>query len=618
MEVRVNRSSWGTSIPLALCVVFSGLMYIACDDSYRSNASTSSSGNGGSGNGSGTAGNGGDDPFNLDGSMPCDDVCSNDLRSVRNSCTDELIKQCTPDEGCLDAMCIPDPCKAAEGAKSSAGCDYWAVKTALRPQADGACFAAFVANTWDKNVRINVAYDGAALDPATFAYIPSNGAGGVVNYKPYDAVAGLPPGEVAILFLSRNPVGGSVVDCPKPAAKQIDTGFSGTGIGKAFHITTDYPVAAYQMVPFGGGTAAVTSATLLLPTSAWGTNYIAVNAYKAIPDPPPPGNPIGGYPSLVVLAKEDMTKVTLLPNANIVGGPGVAAAMANTQASYTLNAGQFLQITQPAELTGSPLETDKPVGVFGASTCMQIPTDKLDCDSGQQQLPPVGALGSEYVAVRHKSRTPAMEESARWRLVGVVDGTTLTWSPTKPASAPATLKLGEVVEFSDPGPFVVRSQDADHPFYLGGYMTGGADFGFVGDPEWHNVVPPQQYLRRYVLFTDPTYPETSLVVVRARSKQTKMFAPVNLKCLGGEITGWKPVGDGTGDYEWAIVDLVTGNFVNVDPCSNGPQEMTSDAPFGVTVWGWGTTQQTLRVSYAYPAGAGFKPINKIVVPPTPK
>ena len=43
--------------------------------------------------------------------------------------------------------------------------------------------------------------------------------------------------------------------------------------------------------------------------------------------------------------------------------------------------------------------------------------------------------------------------------------------------------------------------------------------------------------------------------------------------------------------------------------------MSSDAPFGVTVWGWGTTQQTLRVSYAYPAGAGFKPINEIVVPP---
>jgi hypothetical protein len=617
MEVRVNRSSWVTSIPLALCVVFSGLVYLACDDSYRSNPTGGSSGNNG-GNGTGNSGSGGDVVIDVDGSVPCENICSNDGREVRNSCNDNVITKCTPDEGCLNGECIADPCKAAKDGKSSLACDYWAVKTALRPQQDGACFAAFVANTWEKNVHINVEYNGTALNHATkpFAYIPTVGAGGVVDYMQYNAVTGLPPGQVAILFLSRYSEGVSVIDCPKPAALPDETGFSGTGIGKAFHITTDFPVTAYQMVPFNGGSAQVTSATLLLPTSAWGTNYIAINAYKAIPDPMPPANPIGGYPSLVVLATEDATKVTLLPKAAIVGGPGVAAATANTPVSYMLNSGQFLQITQPAELTGSPLESDKPVGVFGASTCMRVPTGKLDCDSGQQQLPPVNALGSEYVAVRYKSRN-ASEEQGLWRLVGVVDGTELTWSPIKPPNAPTKLMLGEVVEFEDPGPFVVRAQDGKHPFYLGAYMTGSADFAGVGDPEWHNVVPPQQYLRRYVLFTDPTYPESSLVVVRVRSKQTKNFEPVTLKCRG-EVMGWTPIGDGTGDYEWTRVNLVTGNFVNVEGCSNGPHEMSSEAPFGVTVWGWGTTQQTLRVSYAYPAGAGFKPINEIVVPPAPK
>ena len=113
-----------------------------------------------------------------------------------------------------------------------------------------------------------------------------------------------------------------------------------------------------------------------------------------------------------------------------------------------------------------------------------------------------------------------------------------------------------MVEFEDPGPFVVRAQDGNHPFYLGAYMTGGAPFMNVGDPEWHNVVPPQQYLRRYVLFTDPTYPETSLVVTRVRSKLTKEFVPVNLKCRG-DLTDWTPLDK---DYEWTRVDLVTGNF----------------------------------------------------------
>jgi len=607
----VKKHSWASSATLALSALLAITGYAACDDSYR-NPQAAGAGTGPGGSGAGGNGGSGGVVIDTDGGVGCDDTCSNDLTAVV-TCNGEIIQQCTADQGCANATCIDNPCLAAEQTKSSYGCDYWALKTALRPQADGACFAAFVANTWAKNAHLQVAYDGQSLDPATFAYIPSIGANGTIQYNPYNANTGIPQGEVAILFLSRFSGGGSVVDCPKPAALDLETGFPGTGVGKAFHITSDYPVVAYQIVPFNGGTAAVTSATLLLPTSAWDTNYLAVNAYKAVPDPAPPQAPFGGYPSLAIVAKENATNVTLLPKVGIAGGAGVPAANANMPVTYTLNAGEFLQITQPEELTGSPLESDKPVAVFGASTCMKVPTSQNDCDSGQQQLAPVRALGSEYAAVRYKSRDPNAEESTKWRLVGAVDATTLTWSPSKPANAPTSIGQGQVLEFDDPGPFVVRSQDAEHPFYLGGYMTGGQPYANVGDPEWVNVVPPQQFLKRYVLFTDPTYPETSLVVVRTKSKVTGEFAPVNLKCKG-VLDGWKAIGE----YEYTRVDLVTGDFQNVDPCTNGPQEMWSDLPFGATVWGWGTTQQTLRVSYAYPAGAGFLPINEIKVPPTPK
>jgi hypothetical protein len=49
--------------------------------------------------------------------------------------------------------------------------------------------------------------------------------------------------------------------------------------------------------------------------------------------------------------------------------------------------------------------------------------------------------------------------------------------------------------------------------------------------------------------------------------------------------------------------------------------MKSAAPFGVTVWGWGTlgvNPSTHDVSYAYPAGASVKAVNQVVVPPTLK
>ncbi len=49
----------------------------------------------------------------------------------------------------------------------------------------------------------------------------------------------------------------------------------------------------------------------------------------------------------------------------------------------------------------------------------------------------------------------------------MVDDTKLTWEPSKPEGAPDTVKLGEVYQFDSGGPFIVKSQDVNHPFYVG-------------------------------------------------------------------------------------------------------------------------------------------------------
>jgi hypothetical protein len=591
--------------------------FAACTDSYQplhanggasSTSTTASHGGGGGG-------------VTLKDSGMCPVTCSNDLKTVID-CQGTVQTTCTADQGCANGVCIDDPCQAAEVSKSSYGCDYYALKTAQRPEADGACFAAFVANTWGKPVHLQVEYAGQMLDPTIFAGIPT-GQGQSVTYQPYDATAGIDVGQVAILFLSRSSKGATVVNCPMTAAvsgNAGETGVAGTGIGNAFHITSDYPVVAYQMTPFGGGQAAFTSATLLLPTSAWDTNYIAINAYTSAEGDGYPG----GLPSLDVVAYQANTQVTILPKAAIVAGTGVVGSPAGTAVTYTLDNGQFLQITQTGELTGSPIQSTLPVGLFGASAGMAVPLGQADIDSAQQQIPPVRAMGNEYVAVRYRGRGGGQDESVPWRLVGAVDGTTLTWAPSTPPGAPKSINLGDVVEINTPGPFVVTSQDLDHPFYLGGYMTGGGGpddggpggFAGEGDPDWVNVITPPQYLNHYVLFTDPTYPETNLVLVRSPSKVDGTFHDVTLNCAGSTtpqtITGWQAIGQ----YQYARVDLSTGNFMSVNGCTNGRQEMLSDLPFGVTVWGWGNTQQTQLVSYAYPAGAGFQPINKVIVPIT--
>jgi hypothetical protein len=381
----------------------------------------------------------------------------------------------------------------------------------------------------------------------------------------------------------------------------------GSGIGQAFRITSDAPVVAYQMLPYGGGVAAVTGASLLVPTSAWDASYVAVNPIGT------DAQVFGRGPSLDIVAAEDDTAITMVPSAPIAPDVGVPSGVAHRPVTFALDRGQVLQLTQGAELSGSTITSNRPIGFWGGHQCTNMPLGpKCCCDHAEQQIPPVRALGSEYVAVPHRPRLGGIEPS-HWRLVGAAAGTTLAYDP--PNAGPATLELGQVAEFTTTAPFVVRSQDGTHPFVLLAYMTSAdailSELGY-GDADFVRVVPPAQYLDRYVFFTDPTYPETNLVVVRKGS------ADVTLDCRGA-IDGWAPIGDG--NYSYARVDLVRHDFQPQAGCDNGRREMSSTAPFGLWVWGWGTPEtvpSTGYVSYGYPAGEGLILINDVELPPVPK
>ena len=563
------------------------------------------------------------------------------------------IAACSPLEQCEEredgAQCV-NPCVDSLGNDTSNGCEFYAVEMDTVPEAEGVCYAVFVVNEWrtGEPARLEVSRGGNVLPIEPFARIPM-GKGASIAYAAYDSTQGLLPNQVVILFLSRDPAGASdptavdpraLANCPLGVEPAVagDAALHGTGIGTAFRIRSNVPVVAYQMLPYGGGRARVTGSTLLLPTSAWDTNYLVADAYQA-PLPSMTNNEPRAGPTTVIVASQDATTVTVKATADIRAGPGVAAALRGTTSSYTLAAGQYLQFTQMAELTGTAVQADKPVGVLGGSTLMDVPLTTLRGDAAQQMLPPVRALGSEYVATRYRTRDPSgAEESVPWRFVGAVDGTRLSYEPAAPAGAPATLDAQELFEFDSPGPFVVRSQDADHPFFVAAYMTGGEPYSGRGDPEFVGVVPPAQYLPRYTFFTDPTYPETNLVVVRVFDPQSRSFPDVTLDCAG-LVGGWQPVGT-AGAYEFARVDLSTGNFQGAGGCDNGVHVISAALPgrdggsaataarFGVTVWGWGNevtwppdttvadeenARFTRWVSYGYPAGANFAPISRAVL-----
>jgi hypothetical protein len=592
---------------------------VACSATSTNNFTTgsgASAGTGGTGQASGTGVGGivisGPTGSNGSGSM-CQTHCSADLHSVVD-CNNSVISTCPPDQGCGATGCV-SACESAKENKSTIGCDYYSVDPDIISEADGACFAAFIANTWGGPVTITVERAGQTYDASQFAYVPS-GTGQNLTYAPLTGGT-LQPGEVAIVFLAQWQ--GFFSPCPpgtNAAYTVNDAAVHGTGFGDAFHISTTAPVVAYDIFPYGGGSSAATSATLLLPTTAWDTNYIAVDAFRKSQIV------AQAQPSIDIVAAEDGTTVTISPTAAIQPGAGVQGTGVGQPMTYNLNKGQILQFTQDEELIGSPIQSNKPIGLWGGTSCLSIDVNSAACDSAHQQIPPVKALGSEYVAVRYRNRFDGQEESPPWRLVGAVDGTQLTWDPSPPGGAPTTLGVGQVAEFHSPGPFTVKSQDNNHPFYMSGHMTGCTEVSpdisdCRGDPEFVNIIPPQQYLSSYVFFTDPTYPETNLVLVR--SKGASGFQDVNLDCAG-VIGGWAPVGS-AGLYEYARIDLVRHDFQPQGNCDNGRHEIHSKGIFGLMVWGWGTAESTFfsqAVSYAYPAGASVQPINTVVVPPVPK
>lgn len=535
--------------------------------------------------------------------VACGLHCSRDLKQVLTGCegAEQVVAQCSADQGCGNGACV-DACQASVLTKGSAGCDFWTVPPDSPFEGKGGCFAAMVANTWDRAVTLSADFGSAPFDISKATYTVSRKNNDAV----YSRLEGpLPPGQVAIVFFAHddNNHEERAARCPSTVTPGmlIEPNTHGTGITKAFHIKTDAPVSAYSIYPYGGADSFVPTATLLLPVSSWTQNYVAVSPFDF--------GETGRRRSIQIIANEDNTEVRMKPTAEIAGGGGIVGATTGVTQTWTLSKGQVLQFLQ-AGLSGSPIETSKPVGLFGGSECTELPTPY--CDILQQQIPPFAQWGTEYAVVPFQSRVASLSADAReqvpYSIVGAVDGTALVYEPARPKNAPETIGAGQLASFITDQVFVVKSQDSKHPFHVNVYMTGstyggGTGTRTTGDPDFVNVPPADQYLDRYVFFTDFTFPETTLTVVRR--KTAKGFVPVELEC-GGEITGFQPLGS-SGTYEFAWVKLTSGFVAQKlakGECSYGRQEAHSTGPFAVTVWGMG-----VDASYGYVGGTGLRPIN---------
>jgi hypothetical protein len=528
--------------------------------------------------------------------------CSRDLHSVIDDCTLAPLETCSTDRGCAAGACVP-ACESAAASQGSIGCSFYTVPPDTDPSSQSSCYTAVIANTWSTPVTIEAELGSTKLDISKSLYRAIT-QGETITYERIDGA--IPPGDLGILFLSqgdKGPDGKNHLDCPpgvEVAWRGILPKAHQTSRYEAFRLTTNAPVSAYSLFPYGGAKSFVPTATLLLPTSSWTTNYLLVDGWKMN----------AGAPFIQIVAQEDNTEVRLRPQVDIRDGAGVSGVARGSVGRWTLKRGEVLELMQPESLAGSPIETSHPVAVFGGNQCAFVPDDGFACDSLHQQIPPIKQWASRYSAVPYPSRRNGLAgaapaaENVYWRAVGATNGTALTYEPAPPPGSPSTLENGEVVTFQSDFPFVVKSQDADHPFYLAVHMTGSQTYMTLGDPDFVNIVPDDQLLDRYVFFLDHTYAKSQLTVVRR--KDVNGFHDVTVDCLGA-IPEWRPLGnDGTTEYAW--IDM-TRDRAPVGTCGYGRHEASSEGAFALYVWGIDS-----YASYGFPAGTGSRPTSPVSVP----
>ena len=483
----------------------------------------------------------------------CGATCGAGLTCVAGACT----PQCTTGSGCnaaIGQVCVGDHCANACDVvlttTSSEGCEFWPV------------------HLWNTE-------DGAGYFQGPLGVVASNTSTSVSATVTLEDATGV--------IATQTVAPGAAATFSVPNARNRLTA---TDLGSAFHLRSTVPIAAYEYNPINAAEAFTGSAALLLPTHTLSSSYFVVSyPYNSgIGTSPPQGQ---GF--LAVIGTQPNTSVTVtVPVATSAGGT-IAAIAAGGTTTLTIGQGQVVEIAEAASLqdiTGATISANKPVAAFGGSGATTVPDTALGGDHFEAQLFPTAVWGTAYECEKYTMRSPIDED--RWRIVGGVNGTTVTLSDPTIATVP-TLAAGQVFEFATSKNFdLLASEPVLVAHYLQAWGTlagsqynpatfprpttnacpfaGGAnDAECIGDANMTLAVPTAQYLSDYTFYTPSSYAYDYVDVI----------APVGASVTldGAAIPALTPIGAGT--YGLAQI-----------PVTSGVHTISGSKPFGITLYGY--------------------------------
>lgn len=353
--------------------------------------------------------------------------------------------------------------------------------------------------------------------------------------------------------------------------------------GGAYHITSTGPISALQLNPTEPEVSSIFSqsndASLLIPVESAGASYRAVvwPTWSVV------GNEYPGF--IAVVANTAATSVQIIAPGTIQPGAGLTA----NGGTVSLDQGDVLLIASAldatsfsygSDLSGTQITSSAAVLVWTGHAGADIDAGTGFADHLEESLPPLSALGDDYLIVRPGNPSGSPTGARHYvKIVGTVNGTTLTTSPPI-SGAPLSLNVGTSASFEATVDFHLHSSS---PVAVGLFMEGSATTGFgnVGDPSQSIAVPTFQR-RRSIDFSAPI----SFAPVFAQ-----LVAPTGttISLDSAIVSGWSTIG-GSG-YSVATVAL----------CCTDAHHATGDQPFSLTVHAYppGNT------SYWYPGGLGI-------------
>ena len=492
----------------------------------------------------------------------------------------------------------PTTCAEAAMTRSYIGCDYWPTVT-TNPVWSIFDFAVVVANAQSLPADVEVTGPGGVHVKVTIAsgslekiYLPW-----VTALKGPDVDA---CGAVPIFVQSVTAPASAyhlVASLPVTVYQFNALEYKGTG-GPAGKDWSACPGSTERCVPpdAGGPSGYIgcysytNDASLLIPSSAMTGNYRVAGEHAA-------KGLEGGYFAITAVQDGTTVTVTVSKTGAVVGGGTVQPTPAGGTLTLAMSSGDVVEVmsdmlADATDLSGSLVHADKPVQVIAGTQCTTQPEGSPACDHLESSMLPAETLGHDYV-VSVPTSPGGIPIGHVVRFYGNRDGTTLTYSPARPAGCPTSLDAGQVVECTD---YVRQSFEvkgslefAVSSFQLGGYAIDRftrfptAD----GDPSMSPMVATEQYLSSYLFLAPTDYDQSYIDVVGPPGTQITLDGkPLN-------------VAPSFVNASWLItrVSLQAGS-------GKGSHVLVASNPVGVQVVGYGA-----YTSYQYPAGLDLSEIS---------